>query len=180
MKNNILKISFTVIVLLIIFNCNAQNYPQDGENIQNSNLDKFVGTWIWANGSESLLLILKKQNIKLPIGNNIRADALYGFHQYKKNNVLIESSIQYSNLTYSDRKQTISGMGDFDIPNKIGGGITHISKNNKNVRYEIEFIDANHIKLVNLKNPEGIQINFPGQPPYDNSISLPQNIILTK
>jgi hypothetical protein len=71
-------------------------------------------------------------------------------------------------------------MGNKDIPNKIGGGITHISKKNKNIRYEIEYIDATHIKLVSLKNTEGIKLIFPGEPPHDSSISLPQNIILTK
>ncbi len=179
MKNNILKSVFTFIVLLMSFNCKAQNYPQDGDNIHNSNLNKFVGTWIWANGTESLVLIFKRENVKLPIGNNIKADVLYGFHQYKQNNIVIESSTAYSNTTYADRKQTISGMGDTDFPNKIGGGIGHLSKN-KSVRYEIEYIDATHIELVKLENYPGIKIDLPGKPPFDYSIALPQNIILVK
>ncbi len=150
----------------------------NAQNI-NHNIDKFVGTWIWANGNESLVLIFKKENILLPLEGNIRADILYGFHQYAKNNTVLESSTQYSNGSYLDKKSTLLGYS-LENSNKLEGGITHISKNNKNVTYEIEFIDPTHIKLVNLKNPEGIQINFPGQPPYDSSISLPQNIILVK
>ena len=125
------------------------------------------------------MLIFKKENIKLPIGNNIRADALYGFHQYKKNNVVIETSTQFSNTIYTDKKSTLFALGDKDNPNNLGVGIGHLSKN-KSVRSEIEYIDTTHIKLVKLENYEGIRINVPGQPPYDSSITLPQNIVLVK
>lgn len=149
----------------------------NAQNI-NHNIDKFVGTWIWANGNESLVLIFKKENILLPLEGNIRADILYGFHQYAKNNTVLESSTQYLNTTYTTKKSTLLG-GSFDDHNKISGSIQHKTKN-KSVKFEIDYVDANHIKLIKLDNFQGISITLPGQPPYDSSISLPQNIILIK
>lgn len=166
--------------ILLTYNCQAQNtYPQDGDNITNNNLDKFVGTWNWSGNGKSFQLILKKENVLLPMGNNIKADMLYGFHKYTQNNIVVENSTQYSNTSYTSKKHTVSGMGDHNIPNKIGGGITHISKN-KSIRYEIDYLDSTHIKLIKLENSPGIKLNVSGQIPYDSSISLPQDIILTK
>ncbi|MNW09727.1 hypothetical protein D3C71_2067970 [compost metagenome] len=59
------------------------------------------------------------------------------------------------------------------------GGITHTSKD-KSIKFEIEYIDSTHIKLVELKDYPGLKVNAPGKPSYDWSISLPENIILTK
>ncbi len=149
----------------------------NAQNI-NHNIDKFVGTWIWANGNERLVLIFKKENILLPLERNVRADILYGFHQYAKNNTVLESSTQYLNTTYTAKKSTLLG-GSFDDHNKISGSIQHKTKN-KSVKFEIDYVDANHIKLIRLENFQGISITLPGQQPYDSSISLPQNIILIK
>ncbi|MDH6250468.1 hypothetical protein M2347_000195 [Chryseobacterium sp. H1D6B] len=178
---NILKFFFLATGLLLNQNCHAQNnIPQDGDNILNTSADKFIGTWIWTNGNDSFELILKKENILLPIGNNIRADALYGFHKYIKNNVEIENSTQYAATTYVQKKSTLLAIGKDNTPNDLGGVvIIHISKN-KSVKAQIDYIDANHIKLVKVENLAGTKVSFEGQPPYDSSISLPQNIILTK
>lgn len=178
----IFKITFILISSLFIFNCKAQNsYPQDGDNIINNNLDKFVGIWNWSDGTESLQLILKKENILLPIGNNIRADALYGFHKYVKNNTIIEGSTEYMATTYTQKKSTLFALGrqDTNLPNELGLAIHHTSKN-KSIDAKIIYIDSTHIKLVQLKNYPGLKVNVPGKPSYDWSISLPENIILTK
>ncbi len=77
-----------------------------------------------------------------------------------------------------NKKGTLLGSS-FDNPNILSGSIQHTTKN-KSVRYEIEYIDTTHIKLVKLENYEGIRIDVPEKPPHDSSITLPQNIILTK
>lgn len=173
------KITFIILMLLThnMYKSQILDITPNAQNI-NHNIDKFVGTWIWANGNERLVLIFKKENILLPLEGNVRADVLYGFHQYQKNNAVIESSTLYSNGSYLDKKSTLLG-GSFDNPNTLTGSIQHITKN-KSVHYEIEFIDTNHIKLVKLDNYEGIRINIAGQPTYDGAISLSQNIVLTK
>ncbi len=176
-----MKNRLSIILLLLInnlYNAQTLNINPNSNNI-NDNINKFIGTWVWDAPNESLQLIFKKENILLPIQGNVRADILFGFHKYNKNNAEVENSIQFSYTNYIDKKSTLLGY-TLQNPNKLEGGITHISKNNKSVRFEIEYIDANHIKLISLKNPEGIRINVPGKPPYDPSITLPQDIILTK
>lgn len=176
----IFKLTFILITSLFIFECKAQNdLPQDGDNILNNNINKFVGTWNWSENGKSLQIILKKENVKLRVGMNLRADVLIGFHKYIENGVEIENSTQYSNTNYIDNKSTIFGGAGKNETNTINGGIRHITKN-KSIKFEIEYIDSTHIKLVELKDYPGLRVNVPGKPPYDWSISLPQNIILTK
>ncbi|WP_419868523.1 DUF6705 family protein [Chryseobacterium sp. CT-SW4] len=173
------------IILLLIMICFSMKYKSQtfnyspGANNPNHNIDKFIGNWIWKEGGNTFELIFKKENISLPIQGNVRADALYGFHKYVSNNILIEDSTIYSNINYNAKKTTLLGYTLKD-PNVLKGGITHLSKNNKNVEFEINYIDSTHIKLVKVQNYPGTKINIPGQIPYDSSISFPQNIILTK
>ncbi|MBD3907053.1 hypothetical protein NAL32_21415 [Chryseobacterium sp. Ch-15] len=176
---NMLKIIPIFIVTLFMFNCKAQDsIPNPGDNILDNNINKFVGTWYWADNGNSFKIILKKENI-LFTSANIRADRLIGFHQFIQNNIIIEDATQYSNTNYTDKKSTILGAGVKNEANLISGSIRHLTKN-KSVHFEIQYIDPTHIKLTELKNTPGIKVNLPGKPPYDRSISLPQDIILTK
>ncbi|UHO38612.1 hypothetical protein H5J24_24515 [Chryseobacterium capnotolerans] len=173
-----MKKILTFILIGLFTYCKSQFNFSPGANNPNSNIDKFIGAWVWQDNEKSLELVFRKENILLPIKGNVRADALIGFHKYVSNNLIIESSVQYSDTNYESKKSTILGY-TLSNPNKLVGSITHISKN-KNIEYEIEYIDSNHIKLLNLKNHNGVKINVPGQPLYDSSITLPANIILTR
>ena len=153
-----------------------------GANNLNTCQNKFVGIWKWENNGNNFTLNLKKQNISIPpYERNVKADILYGFHKYVKNNEIIENSLNNSTYDYESGKFTLSaGLGVRCSNNILEGSIYHISKNNKRVHFEIEYIDATHIKLVSLSNSPGTKVNISGQPEYDWSINLPQNIILTK
>ncbi len=183
MKNIIIIILIGFLFMSSTLNCKAQsNFPQDGDNIVNNHINKFVGTWVWTSGNTSLQLVLKKENVKQPYGNNIYADVIIGFHKYTDNGNIIENSTQYSNETFSfsyKGNSTIYGSTEESKPNTLNGGMTHLSKN-KNLTFQIEYIDATHIKLVKLKNTAGIKFRKPTDPPFDGTITLPQNIILTK
>ncbi len=176
---NLIKIVFLLTSLSITHLYAQTNFPKDGDNILNPNLDKFIGTWHWEDNGKSFTIILKKENIKPLIVQDIRADALIGFHKYSSNGVDIENTLQYSNTNYNDKKSSIITFGNSNIPNVIKIGISHSSKN-KTVSADIEYIDANHIKIINIENTPGLKINLPGKPPYDWSITLPKNIVLTK
>jgi len=152
---------------------------QPGDNILYPNADKFMGTWKWQNGNNSLKLTFKKENILLPFPDNVHADWVIGFHKFVNNGSTIEDSSMFSSTNYVDKKNTIVAGSKNGFPNILHGYIQHKSKN-KSVEFEIEFIDATHIKLVSLKNRPGLKVSAPGQPPFDWSIALPQNIILNK
>ena len=68
--------------------------PKPDGNITNNSLDKFIGTWVWINGTDTLKIVLKKENILLPFPENSRADFIIGFHIFKQGNDIVESSIR--------------------------------------------------------------------------------------
>lgn len=180
----------TIFVLLIIMSIKVMSQTLNtnpGANNLNANLDKYVGTWKWEENNTSFIIIFKKENIILPpINKNVRADILYGFHKFVNNNSIIENSLDFSNTTYDNKKSSIlAGLGREGIGNTLLGSITHLSKNGigggkKTVNFKIEYLNSTHIKLVSLENPQGVKLTRTGQPAYDWSISLPQDIILTK
>ena len=180
---NILKY-ITIAMMTITTNTLSGQEPNTTYNANNlnPNLDKYMGVWKWESGNKSFTILLKKQNVVLPpASRNVRADILYGFHQYVDSGLIVENSLNNANSTYNDLDFTVSGgMGREGLGNTLEGSLYHISKNEKVVEFIIEYIDSNHIKLVSLKNPPGLKLVKSGQPDYDWSISLPQNIILTK
>ena len=187
MKNNIIKTIFALLIVLSTKMMSQTLNITSGANNINPNLDKYVGTWKWEGNNKSFTIIFKKENVTLPpVSKNVKADILYGFHKYTDGQLIVENSLSFSNNSYNDGKSSIlAGLGREGIGNTLLGSITHLSKygiggGKKNVDFIIEYLDSTHIKLVSLKNPQGIKLTRTGQPPYDWSISLPDNIILTK
>ena len=174
-------VSIIVLILLVSLSINCKSQvPQNGNNIVNNDINKFIGTWNWSSGNNSLQLKFKKENIKNQyLSFDYREDMLIGFHKYINNGNTIENSTQYSNTSYLDGKSTIYGSTKNGNPNQFTGLIQHLSKN-KSIWFTIEYIDATHIKLVEFKNTAGIKLRKPNDPPFDGTITLPQNIILTK
>ena len=155
----------------------AQN---SGDYIQDNNINKFIGNWLWKSGNSSLLLTLEKaERVKLVSTVNVQLDILYGYHKYIKNDSVVENSLEDSDTGYDAKKHTLLGSSDKKNSNLLTGSFIHTSKN-KSIRFEIEYIDSTHIKLIKLENYEGVRVDVPGKPPYDSTISLPSNIILTK
>lgn len=64
------------------------------------NLDKFVGTWKWSSGNDTLTIVLQKQmeNTHPTFGSR---EAIIGWHRYVKNGQLKESNMQYLGLDYT-------------------------------------------------------------------------------
>lgn len=156
------------------------------EYIQRPGNTQFVGTWIGSLNGKTLQLELK--NVKanyssllpnMSFSSNTCIDMIYGFHKYVNNNSEIENTLSYSNSSIYEKKWTILGASNEINNDKVEGTLEHTSKN-KSVQFSISYIDPNHIKIESLENVPGLKINEPGKPPYDSSISLPSNIVLTK
>lgn len=150
--------------------------PQPNGNITNLNLDKFVGTWLWTNGVDTLKIILKKENILLPFPENSRADFIIGFHIFKQGNKIVESSISYVNTNYSDKYSTILGGNSVGIgnPNEIDCSIKNIAKN-KLGQLKLVINSSLNQMSWSLRNPEGVKIG-----PYDYSFSYPRTLVLSR
>lgn len=149
--------------------------PQPNGNIINPSLDKFVGTWVWVSGNDTLRIILKKENILLPFPENSRADLLIGFHIYKKGNTVIESSISNSSSSYIDKQYTILGGNRAGIDNsEITCSIKNLSKN-KSGELKLSINSSNSQLSWNLKNREGVKIGN-----YDYTFSYLLSLTLQK
>lgn len=78
--------------------------------------DKFVGTWKWISGNDTVIIVLEKQIYCIPFTGK-SCEALVGWHKYVKNGMLVQSSLQYEgrdvnidfNSTDTDYKTTING-----------------------------------------------------------------------
>jgi hypothetical protein len=176
-----MKMKKIIIVLFTVFIskltiAQMPNPPQPNGNIINSSLDKFIGTWMWTNGSDTLKIVLKKENILLPFPENSRADVIVGFHILKQGNNIIESSIDHVNTSYADKKSTIlvsnsEGVGN---PNEIGGSVKNISKNKSGQLTLVINSSLNQLSWA-LKNREGLKIGD-----YDYTFSYPLSLTLQK
>lgn len=169
-------------ILTIVFSSimySQEITPKSGDNILDPYADKFLGTWVWREGNDSFKIILKKENILVPLLNNVKADWIIGFHKFVKNGTIIEDTSLYTSTNFLDKKNSIISSTDSDNRNYLTGYIIHSSKN-KSVKFVIQYIDATHIKIISFKNTGGLKVTLSGQPPFDWSITLPQNIILTK
>lgn len=175
--------NFICLALLFIATImHSQDLPPElGSNILNLDIDKFVGTWYWEGTGKSLKFILKKENVDfMPITKmDYKADLIVGFHKFVENGIIIEDSTPYYKTFYNDKKKTVSGCTEKNDPGLLTGNIHHKSKK-KLVNFKIQFLDNNHIKLLEVKNTHGIKVWQEGETPYDSSISLPSNIILTR
>ena len=150
--------------------------PQPNGNITNSSLDKFIGTWVWSNGTETLTLVLKKENILLPFPENSRAESIIGFHKFEQGNTIVESSISYVNTNFSDKHYTIIGGNreGFDNPNEITCKIKNIAKNKSGDLKLVMNSSLNQLSWT-LDNREGIKIGN-----YDYTFSYPKSLTLQK
>ena len=173
MKNITILISILISLMLAI-NCSAQH-------VTDADSDKFAGTWKWGDSTNGVKFIMKKENQMKILGNSdpARLDGILGFQEIRKNGLIIDDFTMDSNTNFSERKYSffgITGIHDFE-PNILRTWGRH---KGKSIEMKIEYIDANHIKIIHVQNMEGQGYRAIGQPPIDWSIDIPINIILTK
>ena len=62
--------------------------------ILDSSLNKFVGTWRWTSGTDTIEVVLEKQTLVIP-WVTFNREGLVGWHRYVKNGVVLQSSFEY-------------------------------------------------------------------------------------
>lgn len=171
MKKIVLLIAAAFLTALL---ASAQTIPQPNGNIINQTLQKFEGTWLWTNGTDTVKLFLKKDNILLAVPANSRADALIGFHLYKKGNTIVENYLPYSTTVFADKRNSILG-GNTDGNDIFNGTIKDSAKQKRGVLTLT--LNNSHTQMTwKLENKEGIKIAAT----YDYGFTLPNNITLVK
>lgn len=111
-----------IIFLILVFICAKNSYTQIRYNPE---LDKFVGTWKWMSGTDTVIVILEKQVQNMPTKNNL--ELIVGWHKYVKNGQVVESSLQHAGLNIngedsyngSDLRITLRGNTRAQIPKRL-------------------------------------------------------------
>jgi hypothetical protein len=168
MKNIILILS-----LAYFANCKAQTPYPSGSYQSKPELNKFVGTWVWASGSDSLILHLYKQAIHYPTPLNYDVENIVGWHKYISNGTVTESSIQYSGQPYVGGHSSIFAWGQSPI--KLYGTFDDLTKNKSCDLYLTMTNATNTLLNWKLKEPRGIRPTG-----FQYGFTLPTNLTLTK
>jgi hypothetical protein len=132
-----------IITITILCLATQIMYAQDDNLLQSdstyidSNLTKFAGTWRSINGADTVTIYIKKVLLTCGISYaNCFIEKLIGYHEYKKGNTIVESSMDLKNTTIDEDKWTLlddgylGTNGQIDY-NKLEFSFYDISKDNK-------------------------------------------------
>ena len=164
---------FFVAGIFFLIGETGKSQPVPNGNILNPTLGKFEGTWQWANGTDTVRIVLRKENILLPFPENSRTDAIIGFHLYKRSNSTIEGSINHINTSHSDKLFTMLGTND-NSGDTLFCSLKDISKNKFGSLNLVLKSGRNELKWT-LRNREGVKIG-----PFDYGFTLPLSLVLRK
>lgn len=162
-------------MLIIIATTHSQttwNPPNSGDNILNPSLSKFVGTWIWVNGTDTVKVVLKKENVLFSM-INIRQDVIVGYHEYKRGNVIIETNLADTNHVFNTKKTSILASND-NSNDTLTGTIQDITE--KKLLNIILVLNVAQNQLVWQTNNTMGLYNGTNRKKF----TLPRSIILTK
>ena len=168
-------VSIALFSIKLVF-AQAHHPPQAGDNLIRPALNKFVGTWQYVNGIDTLKVILKKENFQFP-GKSYGGDWIVGFHQYKKGNNIIESNLQFQNTNVSEDKSDM--LGHIDNENDYNLNISFIDRTlNKLVNLKLTMSASQNSLTWSLSEIHGLRVGI--RPSTFNTFTLPNNITLTK
>jgi hypothetical protein len=170
-----MKRLITVLIILIIdIKIVIAQKPQPGEYIINNDIDKFVGTWQWVSGNDTVVVKLKKVKFLMP-QILYHDDIIMGCHKYVKNGVVIEDFLWKFNSIGQNTRGTIFGGGDYYDINKVETTFRDSAK------HKMSKID---MKYINTPIPQisWLLYNYTSiiKPPVLPGNTLPSHLILTK
>jgi hypothetical protein len=166
----------TIFFILFIGICNSL-YAQT-----TTDLNKFVGTWRWVSNTDTVIIILEKQNIQIYPGYS--RVVIVGWHKYVKNGLLVESSMQYvgrdENLDHTSNdaipKSTLRGHAK-DTNTIWFTGCRDLTLNKNCYLFLYMLPNSTTQAKWTLQGTGGI---YNGPPGTEGLYTLPREIILTK
>lgn len=151
--------------------------------ITNNELDKFIGTWKWTSGNDTVIIVLQKQVTNLPNGTS--NEILVGWHKYIENGQLIQSSLQYIGQDINNE--------NIPLGNDLNITLYGFTKSPTEIWF-VRFWDLTLHKNCNLfmrllpntttqatwklTNPNGTR--YSGPPGTYNQFTLPRDLVLNK
>ncbi len=171
-----MKKTIIILTTLLILSkiSNAQNIPSQGSYTTNNTMAAFHGTWLWANGIDTVKIYLTTQRVNFDINGGFSIDCIVGWHLYKKGNQTIESSYAYINTPFSNGISTILGGND-NGNNILDCQLKDLSKN-KDIEATLTLNTAqNQLTWKSFDSP-GLHLD----PYFRLGITLPTRMILIK
>lgn len=144
-------------------------------------LDKFVGTWRWVSGNDTVEIVLQKQVIYYDAATPSNIESLVGWHRYVKNGVLKENSMQFIGSSYN------TGSAANNVKSTLLGGVqkpTNLYMNfsdltlNKNEELWFTLLPASLTQATwKLREPRGLYMGSAGTA---GKVTLPKDLKLIK
>lgn len=152
----------------------TENNLIPGHYYIDNNLNKFVGTWRWSSGLDTVIINLKKMKhiYSTPPTPAMQQDWLYGGHIYIKNGQVVESSMQYINST-NPSQYNIVGYSNLNDSTKADLLFGDISKRRTHF-LKLQFLIGVNPKRLVWHTDYRTSVNaLPG-------MTLPRDMVLTK
>jgi hypothetical protein len=166
----------TVLMLSALFyNLSIAQPPAPGSYITNNYVNKFEGTWQWVNGSDTLIIMLKKTNKQF---GDYTEDVLLGVHKYIKNGSILNDALnKYDSMILYYKKSTVLlYQNQGDDTSKLIGSLKDLTKKKTNNLF-LEYVAGNPPTIIwHLETAEGVFID----PNFQYGLTMPKDIILTK
>lgn len=123
--------------------------------------------------TDTVWLNTKKENVKLPAGQDLTADILIGYFKQARGKTLVRDSFKALNQKYSGKNtHFVAGMNQ--TAEKIDGSLTD-SEANRNYKIELKLNrDQTALEVSIVKPEEGLRIG------KATNSSLPKKMIFTK
>jgi hypothetical protein len=174
-----IKIIFLVLLMQIALIGTAQINPPDTCGY----LNKYAGNWIYTNGNDTIRITLRLARYFDTDISRLN-DKLFGWHEYKKGNNIIESDYQnrFMNLSNADTIVHLStSIGFFSYKycnpayaDSLSGHIIDYNQSN-----ECKIVNASYLSNGNLKWRQRHMTGF-GQWTGAYGMTLPKEFILVK
>lgn len=151
--------------------------------IPNPNLGKIVGTWKWSSGTDSFMMVLRKEKVYDTFSNDFACvDKVYGVHEYIKNGQLVETTLEYANapLHFLLEKRSLYFSGIVSDPKIFRGMIVNLSNKNRALKITLEVLDSHHIKINKIETYPGLKVYLKKEDIPSSKIDLPQAGIIMK
>jgi len=155
-----------------------------GAFAQSSNMNAFAGIWQWSSVTDTLTLVIQKQNNVTYYPGHTRP-ALVGWHRYVKNGIEKESSFQYigrdENLDYNapdalDFKNTLLGFAKSSTLAYFTN-FWNLTYHRSDEMYLTFLPNSTTQVAMKIRGHNGV---FNGLPKDRHKYSIPTNLILTK
>jgi hypothetical protein len=182
------KIIIAIISILLTTNALAQNSQTEYDTC--SALEAQQGEWLYTQGQDTIRIYFRYHRCYDPEFNTL-SDNLWGWHEYKKGNQVIQSNYQhrFMPLTYNMNDMDISKCSIWlrfnpidDAPNNLRGHMGSIT--------DSEFDNNTHAVITTITNTNGV-IKMNWRQYYEErgggdfnskpfTMTLPLTFILTK